>query len=242
MATVKTILQNVAADLGITVPDSFVGNTAETPRKLLRAISASGRFLSTRNIRALQFEHTFSTAAGTLEYTLPTTPSFDRLSPNTAYDRSQFRGLVGPYAAAGWQYGEALLSSPGGINMTFRIKSANTTPRVDKFYLLDDPNGTYTLAYEYFTKQWVYDGSSAYTTDINGDSDVPVFDDYLMEIDTKWRLLRANGEPYFDEKDEAMRLVETLIAQENGETLDLRPRSRRFQQFYENVPETGYGI
>jgi hypothetical protein len=48
-----------------------------------------------------------------------------------------------------------------------------------------------------------------------------------------WRTLRAVGEPFFDEKDEALRILEAQISQENGRTLRLRD-----QPFLgENIPE-----
>ena len=230
----------MAQAVGVTVPNSFVGATDETPLKLLRAFSAAGRHLRTKNWRSLTYEHTFDTADGTLAYALPTSPAFDRLVAATTYDRTQFRGATGPYSPAQWQYGEALLSSPGQLNTVFRIK--RNASRVDQLFLLDDPGGTYTIAFEYVTNEWIYDGSSTYYADVQADADVPLFDDFLMELETTWRALRALGEPYFDEKAEAIERAEMLYAQENPMVLDMRPRVRRFTNLIDNVPETGYGL
>lgn len=237
MPTIKEHLQNLAASVGVRVPDSFVGNTEGTARTLLQQASAAGRYLRQRDWRALTFEHTFSTADGTLEYALPTDPAFHHYKNGTAFDRTNYRRLTGPLDAASWQYGEALLTVGGGIEQRFRIKSDTSTPRVNKFFLLDDPDGTYTLAYEYVTHEWLYDGSSGYKESITADTDVPVFDEQLFELEVLWRVLRRLGEPYFDEKDEAMRTASVMYAQENGRTISMQGRR---SDFAVNVPEGNF--
>ncbi|MGR8921006.1 MAG: phage adaptor protein [Gammaproteobacteria bacterium] len=234
MATILTAVQSVAEELGLEKPASLVGNTGATARRFLRAANAAGRHLRTRDWRALTFEHTFTTSSGTLEYALPASPAFHHLKPGTAFDRTLFREMVGPHTPALWQYTEALLTVSGGLEQRFRIKADGTaTPRADKFYLLDDPGGSYTLAYEYVTHEWAYDGSSTYRESIAADTDQPVFGEYLFECELRWRVLRALGEAYFDEKDEAVRLADRLYAQENGETIPMR--QRRF--IAPNIPE-----
>ena len=239
MATIKTHLQNVAELVGVTKPASFVGNTEATARRLLRSASAAGRYLRNRDWRALTFEHTFATVDGTLSYALPTSPAFHHFIAATAYDRSSYRGIVGPLNPRAWQSGEALLVVSGGMEHRFRIKSDTSTPRTNLFYLLDDPDGAFTLAYEYVTHEWSYDGSSSYSENITADSNQPVFDDYLFEVECTWRALKALGEPYFDEKDEAMRLADNLYGQENGTTISMRSNPILFA---ENIPETGIGL
>lgn len=238
MATIKTHLQNVAASVGILQPDSFVSNSEQTASRLLQCARAAGRHLVSRDWRVLTFEHTLTTVSGTLEYALPTLPAFHHFKPGTAYDRSLWRGIVGPQTAAQWQLGQAMLVSPGTLLRTFRIKTDGTNaPRVDKLYLLDDPGDGVELAFEYVTKEWVYDGSGAYREDIAADTDQPVFDPQLFELECTWRILRANGEPFFDEKDEANRLADRLYAQEGGQTIDMQPRRWTMTP---NIPEASW--
>ena len=93
---------------------------------------------------------------------------------------------------------------------------------------MDDPGGAYTLAFEYVTDQWCYDGSGSYSANITADANVPVFDDYLFEIETEWRVLRALGEAYFDEKSEADRLAAALFGQENGAIINMHGAMSRY--------------
>ncbi len=165
---------------------------------------------------------------------MPTDPAFHHLIPESSFDRSLYRSLIGPQPPAYWQYGEALLTVSGGIEHRFRIKVDDSVPRVEKFFLLDDPAGAYTLAFEYVSHEWIYDGSAAYREDFAADADQPVFDDYLMELETEWRLLRALGEPYFGEQEEANRLADRLYSQEGGETIRMGPRRL---EYAENIPE-----
>lgn len=225
----------MANTIGVAPPDSFVGNSDQTARRLLRAASAAGRYLRQRDWRALTFEHTITTVSGTTRYAVPTSPAFHHFKTGTDFDRTLFRGMRGPLTPSQWQYGEAILTVSGGLLQHWRIRTTNASPRATVFDLLDDPAGAYTLAFEYVTHAWAYDGTGSYAADIASDSDVPIFDDYLFETECLWRTLRALGEAYFDEKSEADRASDTLYAQENGQILNMH--SRPILNGPPNIPE-----
>ena len=97
MATIKTLLQNVANSIGVAPPSAFVGSSDQTAARLLRAANRAGNYLrSAHNWRALTFEHTITTASGTTSYALPTAPRFHHFLPGTGFNRDLSRGLGGP--------------------------------------------------------------------------------------------------------------------------------------------------
>jgi len=234
------VVQRVAGELGLTRPDSIYGNTDQEALRYLALANAAGQYLARRDWQALTFEHTFQTVSGTLEYALPTDPPFHHLKRGTAFDRTNTRAIAGQRTPAQWQEGEALLLPSTGLHRQFRLRVTTAAPRVRKFYLLDDPAGAYDLAFEYVTDAWCYDGSSAHTTTIGTDAAIPVFDEYLYALEFRWRLLRSLEAPYYDEKDEAIRLADLLYGQENPQSIDMRRRRRSV--LTANTPESGFGL
>lgn len=141
--------------------------------------------------------------------------------------------MVGPMTANRFQSGEAERLNPVGLTQRFRFRADTSDRAVTQFRFLDDPAGAFQIAYEYVTDEWVKQGGGVYSNSIAADSNTVLFDDVLFEAECMWRVLRALGEPFFDEKDEAVRLTEALISQESGRTIKLRDRPF----LGENVPE-----
>lgn len=157
----------------------------------------AGRDLARDEWTELVFEHTFTTSAGTLDYALPVSPEFDRVVPGTTFDLSTFEPMRGPMTWIATAITKADGINTAEIGRTWRLRMSAT--RQKRFTLTEDPNGAFTLSFYYATKQWVYDGSTGYRSDIAADTDQPLFDDYLFELESKWRVLRALGLPYGDE-------------------------------------------
>lgn len=203
---------------------------------MLQAMRDAGRALARRNWVCLTFEHTFTTAAGITEYPLPTSPAWHHMLPGTAWDRTNFSKTKGNISPAAWQAEKGFGLAATFFARPWRLKADAGRQRV--FALVDDPAGAYTIAYEYVTDQWLYDGSNLYYADIAADADQPVFDDYLFEMATRWRVLKALGLPYQEEQREAVILENTLFGQEHGRAVSLTPESIEFAS---NIPEYGYG-
>lgn len=183
----------------------------------------AGRDLLRDEWPELIFEHSFNTASGTTEYALPASPSLDRIINDTAYDRSQFDKLFGPIS-----YEHLSRERHDGITRAEIVQSwrlGTDASRVKRFVFTDDPGGTFEVRYFYATKQWLHEPSSGYVEDITADTNIPLFDDYLFELETKWRVLRALGLPYGDEALSARQVRDERLARDNGRIVHLsRPR------------------
>jgi hypothetical protein len=235
----QTILQAgqaVARAVGIDPPNSFVANTEDTAARMLQAMRDAGRALARRDWVCLVYEHVFTTAAGITDYQLPTSPAWHHMVPGTAWDRTNFSATKGNITPAAWQAEKGFGLAATFFARPWRLKA--DAGRERKFSLVDDPGGAYTIAYEYVTDQWCFDGASIYYADIQADSNQPVFDDYLFEMQTRWRVLKALGLPYQEEQREAVLLENTLFGQERARDVLLMPETLAFSN---NAPEYGYG-
>jgi hypothetical protein len=66
------------------------------------------------------------------------------------------------------------------------------------------------------------------SNDWTSDNDESVFDEWLLELDTRWRVLRRLGLAYDDEQDEAEREIDKAVARNAGSAiLDLVPANYR---------------
>lgn len=229
----------MANTIGLQPPASFYGNGDPTAARLLQAALSAGNYLaSQRNWRELTFQHTFTTSAGTLTYSLPTSPKFDHFYPVSGYDRSNSTLLIGPVPVHEYARGKAETLSPVGIQHRFRIR-ASSVRDVPELVFIDDPGGAYELAFEYVTSEWVSRGGGVYSRTVASDSDTPIYDRYLFETQVRWRALRSLGEPFAAELDEANRIEEQAYSRQNGSMIRMAPSRVRFM---ENIPEGNWPI
>jgi len=235
----STVLQigNTAADtVGLPRQATLVGNSNQNAVKILRAITAAGRDAH-RDFEWAQLkrEHTFATDASS-SYAMPT--YYDRMILGTAWDRTQYRPLVGPLSSSKWQEYESGAIGVTGLSTLFRIYSNSDGDKVIEIYPSTDTGNT--LAFEYIDSRRLISSSGDLQEDIVADTDVFVIDDEVVEAGTVWRLLRMLGLNYDDEKLEYVKLIDERRANDSGApVLDLRLSGG--SSFDPHVPSTGYG-
>lgn len=229
----SSLLRDVAGGLGVTIPSSYVGNTEKTAVQLLSVFNEAGRYLaSAQDWRELTFESTVTTAAGTLAYSVATSPAFHHFVPASGYDRASNLQLIGPIGRAEYQRVKAW-TSDGLQNHRVQFRATTADRATPQLVFASDPGGAFTIAYEYVTQEWLKTGSG-YADTVASDTDEPVFDRYLMECQLRWRIRRALGEPFASELDEANRAEERLFSQQGRAVLRMSPTR---PQFAENIPE-----
>ncbi len=209
-----TICQNACDEVGLKQPSSIIGNSGVTERRCLRYAQRTGRELVRANIDLLTYEETFTTSNGTASYSLPS--DFDHYVPESHWNRTTDRKMY-PIKPQEWQlYKSGLVDAQ--IQDRFRIKE-----RDGLMYLHPTPTGTETIAYEYVSKNFCESqGGTAQSTwqadtDVGLASAVEQFEGYeeLFELSLIWRLLNRLGQPYFEEKAEYQRVLNTFKAQSN---------------------------
>jgi hypothetical protein len=177
----------------------------------------------------LTFEGTITLVSGTTTYALPTAPKFcSMLAP--AVDRSLFRWLGGPQNSIDYQTAKGQI---GLYDPPFAIRTKLADRTLREIVFASDPARAGTVAFDYLTDEWAFDGAS-YTSVIASDGAQPLYDRVLFTQGVRWRLLRAIGRAYLDEREDYERRRDVMLGRENGEILTIthRPASS-------NVPD-GY--
>ncbi len=149
MATVLTIAQNAAEEVGFDSPTTLVGNSDPTAIQLLALLNREGRHLQRKwDWTQLQYETTAETSTSQAAYPLP--GDFSRAINTTQWDRTNHWPIWGPINPQDWQ-----LIKSGIITVyprrRFRIRGNTSTT------LLIDPTPTTSsnfLVYEYISKGW----------------------------------------------------------------------------------------
>lgn len=237
--TLLTICQNVADTVTIAKPGAIVGINRDDTRKLLVCAKQAGQDLyRSHNWVALQTEHTFSTADGTADYSLPS--DFGRLIGDTVWDRSNYWDMRGGLSPQEWQLAKSsILSDSVTTRKRYRIRNVSGTV---KFSIDPTPDAVESLVFEYVSKNWCETSGGTGQSTWSADTNVGVLDEYLLELGTLWRFLKRLGMAYGDEAEEYKREVDRAIARDGGSrVLRLNEKSRLSLIGPQNIPDTGYG-
>jgi hypothetical protein len=201
--TLLSIAQAACGACGFAVPTTIVGNSDNTAVMLLRLLNKGGKLLAKKPWQALQKEYTFSLVSSQASYAFPSDLGY--FQNGTAWDRTQFWQLRGSLSPEEWQVYKSGLQSTTP-QKRFRIKSG-------AIYIDPTPSSTDSCVIEYVSNKWVTDGSSFFTA-FSTDAQTSLIDEDLLELDLTWRFLERKGLAYFEARDEADRMLETLMARD----------------------------
>lgn len=249
MATLLVMAQNVAGELGLASPSSVIGSTDQQVVQLLALFNRAGKALvDDHPWSALTRETTVTCTNGVATYALAA--DYDRMIPQSWWDVTNRWPLLGPMSYQEWD------TIKKGITITgprkrFRIIGTPTgtyvNPSANTRYIELDP--TPTNSTDQFFYSWISKGFARQTTDttagqFDADSDEPLLDSDLFELDVKWRYLRAKGLPYDEERiefDDALARIkgadQAYRSLWNDASAQMFPR---LLDMY-NVPDTGFG-
>lgn len=211
MATLLSMLSNVAKAVGAHTPTAIIGSTDQTAQRLYQAMLRECRFLVRRlPWTCLIREATITTADGTASY--PLESDFQRIIDDTAWDQTNYWQMRGSLSPQEWQFQKrAILAQP--VNRRrYRIKY-DTVSKAREVFIDPTPTSVATLSYEYVSLSYCQaTGGGALKTEWSVDTDVPLFDDDLLELGTTWRYLKARGLPYADDQQEYQKALRRAIA------------------------------
>jgi len=83
----------------------------------------------------------------------------------------------------------------------------------DKFLVKKSPTGLYYIDFMYLSSAVVYDAQNGYEekSNIENDTDIPVFDEYIVKLGLKWRLLKHFNKDYNTEYNEYIQILNKII-------------------------------
>ena len=124
-------------------------------------------------------------------------PDFYQLLNNTVYIKDASEKVIGAVTPEQWQREKYFHDNTGAV----RFKIQNSMFR----FLAPPPAGT-KIVFQYRSAVVAFDaGMFEEKTEITANTDIPVFDEYLVKLAIRWRLQSRNGQDYQEEFAEYQR-------------------------------------
>lgn len=244
--SLSSICQNVAEDCGVNLPQGPIcgSRTPASQRLFMQASRAAEDLARAADWEALITEYVFS-ATGVSDYPLP--PDYARMVGDTLWERTRYWALRGVMSPQQWQVYRSSIYGRATVERRWRIRvpsgaGAGTAPVFSLDPHIGPNDTTSTFVFEYVSKNWCRSATGQMQSAWAADSDTSILDEYLIELGTRWRLLRRMGLAYDEEKDEYERKRDQAVARDGGTAvLGLVPSSRTVFVGPYNVPDTGFG-
>ena len=126
---------------------------------------------------------------------------------NTVFVKDTAEKLVGAVTPEQWMR-EKYFHLPS-LNMKFKIQNGI-------FKFLTPPPAGLKIVFQYRSSTIVYDGSKNYYGEeksiLDKNTDIPVFDEFIVKKGIIWRWYRRNGMPYEEEFNEYEREIKNRFA------------------------------
>lgn len=232
----NTIVQDVARELRIPVPTAVEGSTDYNVAQIARMVAKECRELARGfDWQFLVKEQTFSALNQETQTGMVPT-DFLRFVPDTFYNRTRKRALVGPLTPQEWQVNKSLTATV--VVDAFR-------QRGDDILVIPSPTAGDTFAFEYVSKFFVsLDGGDTYTSDtFTDDSDVVAFDGELVRLGAIWRFKQSSGLDYAEDFRSYQICLATLRGDDGGKRImDLRYPSRLRRAVAPQVQEGSWDL
>jgi len=231
--TLKSICENVAADLGIDapLPPIFGSRTPVNRRLFAQARKAAKSLARKTQWTALVVEHQF-TADGSADFELP--EDFWWLVDATAWEVSRYWSMRGAMSPQQWRFYKNSIYGRATIWRRWRIRlpSGAVPGAAGAKFSVDPPvpagDHTSRFVFEYVSTNWCLTANGTTAADWTADTDRSLLDEDVIELGTRWRMLRRLGLSYDEDKDEYERELEKLVSRDGGTAiLDIVPHTRR---------------
>ena len=243
--TVLQIAQAAADVIGLAPVGSLVNNSDPASKAMVVLLNRGGRTLAAmRNAwgqgwTILTREYEFQTTPDVDQYALP--EDFEALIDGTVWDRSTYRESRGTLSPQEWQQARSGLIQTVSIAPLYRIRRS-TAGTSRALFLEPTPTTRDSLVLEYVSNAWMVSGtdSAQHLTMIAADTDVPLFNDRLMELDLSWRFKQSRGLTFAAELAEFEQERDRTFAEDAGpRTVSIGRRA--FRGRWPNIAETGFG-
>lgn len=209
-------------------------------------LETSCKRLAKKDWPVLVKEFEFNLVKNQSTYELP--DDFDRVIPNTSWDRVEARPVTALNASQWQEWKSGLVQAE--VWKQWRIKHndgerqihINPTPSTTQcaYESRDGVQVRMGLVFEYISNNWVEDTNGVALTTIAAETDVIRLPSDCVEAEFKWRWLRSLSRSYADERIEAEQLIEQTFGQD-GTPSKLQAHGSRDLGFA-NIPETGVGL
>jgi len=203
-----TIAQDILKEFkNPSLPLTIVGNNQSAAMQVLAAlknsITALARDYDWQEMGAI---YEFTSIENEPEYDLPT--DLGKFLPDTFWNVSKRRPCQGVMSPIEWRILKNSVTGAAAFFDYYRIRN-------NKIELYPLPS-TDDYIFEYITNTPVISAGGTLQTNWQADTDLPVIDEYIVRLDTTWRLLKNLGLPYAEEKKLAEDAIQNRISVNGG--------------------------
>lgn len=235
--TVNECLRRVAISIGQTPGSDPFSDTNEVMVQLKGLLADAGDELVQMFDWEVLKKQAQLTLTGAESYSLP--EDFDRMIPQTHWNRTTDLPVAGPLSSQDWQY---LLGRDLASNTIY----ASFRQREGLIYIYPSTLTGEDIYYEYISKNWVFDESEGETADEPTDgADLILFDSSLIRNYLRAKFYEAKGlETISAEQVASVFYFSRIAKDEGGPILNAGNGARGYPYLdgMRNVPDTGYGF
>lgn len=182
-----TLVQNSARRLLGTTPASAYNATDNQIVQLVALAQQEGIELSQDfDWKVLTKEKTFTGTAADAQ-TGALASDYDRMVPESFFNRTKKRPVFGPISPQDWQFTQAVVATT--LVESFRIRGTS-------LLLTPTASASDTYGYEYISTQWCQSSISVAQSAWAADTDTGILSEEVMTLGVIWRFLRAKGFDY----------------------------------------------
>lgn len=211
--TVFELLNEVGVTAGIPHQDIIYGTptTAQPDSEYSRVLRSVAYDAVQHLLRYHAWEDLWRLAefsVGANDQTIPLPPDCDRMTTETFFEQNQgWWRPSGPTRPGAWQFFKNYAYSP--VQPVWRWGAG-------ELILLQTPDTDRVFEFEYITQWPIVAAGGKTKREITFDSDATLFDNYILKLELKWRLLKERGESWREDKYEAEREKKVRAGQEQG--------------------------
>lgn len=137
----------------------------------------------------------FCTVVGKKQYAIKEiAPDFFCLLNNTIFIKDNHERVIGAITPEQWAKEKCFCNT--GCGVKFKIQNG-------RFVFLEEPPCCVKIFFQYRSDNIVWDFNTFDEKNVlSANTDVPIFDEYLVKLDILWRWLKRNGLDYTEEYNE----------------------------------------
>ena len=196
MKTIIEICREVADLAAVKRPnDLFNASSQQDSVFLSVAKSSLDSMLRYGDWQELTKEAAFYTASGKKQYPIAEiVPDFFCLLNNTVFVKDTQERVIGAITPEQWAREKCFHCA--GSDIKFKIQNG-------RFVFLNEPPCCVKIVFQYRSNNIVWDFNTFEEKNVlSANTDVPIFDEYLVKLDILWRWLKRNGMDYGEEYNE----------------------------------------
>jgi hypothetical protein len=206
MTSILTIAQDAADICAVQRPTNLFSSNIQNDQLFASVVKSTLASLMRRaEWQAITREGVLLTNQGQKEYLIDNiVPDFHSLVNETMYIKDNMRFVVGAITEEKWARLKQFHTPE--IDVIFKIQN-------NKIKFLKDP-GCLKLHFTYKSNAVCYDAQTEEPkSQITANSDIPVFDEYLVKLGIIWRWLKRSGMDYAEEYNEYERELNKSYAE-----------------------------